>query len=324
MSHHRPRLLAGGIATLALGVALRLVVAEARGNGTQHGDKIVYVGLIEDDRSELARLGPEDFGLVKDRTITPAFVSNGDEWRAVKQLNQRMTWTVAFDGKNLGKVESEPLSPPKANSERTPGPRDSQRILTAADGIPVVGKPDGRFAGSSGLPVRRPLVVVSQPNFRDPDQWKSREVPNGVIEEVRSAFHRTFRHLRKCDPSGEALKDDWDIPASEIVVSKSWGSTKREYIVETRLLHNKCLFNVDGEDFQSMGGNQIFFVSVDHKAVFLGLQWELLDAGDYDGDGESEVIFQVAEGKDIDIETEGYVLFYDDFRRNVRFVWQNH
>jgi hypothetical protein len=282
----------------------------------------VYVGLLEDDRRQLDRLGRWDSTPVPGRTIAPAFEKIGDEWTPVVNLNRKVTWTVAFDGKTLGKVESEPIL--KAALANITGPTDIHSIITPAKEIPVVGKREGRFSGSSGKFVRRPLVVVSKPNFSDPDEWKPRSIPNGVLDEVRSSFHTTFKHLRQCDASGEALKEDWSIPASEIVVSKSYGSTKHQYIVEIRVLHRKCLFNVDGEDFQSMGGNQIFFVSPDNKAAFLGLQWELVDAGDYDGDGKSEVIFQVAEGKDIDIETEGYVLFYDDFRRSVRFVWQNH
>ncbi len=281
----------------------------------------VYVGVLEDDRRQLERVGPKDPTPVKGRTITQLFEKDESGWKAVRELGQRTTWTVAFDGKNLGTIESEP-------SPRTlggvVGPPNVQSILTPASELPVVGKADGHFAGSDGLPVRRPLVVVSRPNFSDPDHWKPREPPSRVLAEVRSTFRRTFQHLRQCNDSGEALKLDWSLPDSEIVASKSWRSANEAYVVETRVLHNKCLFNGKGEDFQSMGGNQMFFASPEGKVVFLGLQWELLDAGDYDGDGKSEVIFQVAEGKDIDIETEGYVLFYDNFRRNVRFVWQNH
>lgn len=287
-----------------------------------YNEDSLYIGVIEDDRRQLDRLGPKDPTPVTGRTITPLFEKDRSGWESVRDLDQKITWTVAFDGKDLGTVASEPI--PKATLRSARGPANIHSILTQADRIPVVGKPDGRFAGSSGKFVRRPLVVVSQPNFRDPDEWKPRAIPDRVIEEVRSAFHRTFLHIRQCDASGEALKSDWSMPDSEIVVSRSYGSAGHEFVVETHILHNKCLFNVDGDDFQSMGGNQVFFVPPDQKAVFLGLQWELLDAGDYDGDGKSEVIFEVAEGKDIDIETEGYVLFYDDFRRNVRFVWENH
>ena len=318
MSFLRPRLFASCAALFATFFTVWYAVAQPVHEDTD----TVYVGLLEDDRRQLDRLGRWDATPVPGRTIAPAFQKTGDGWKSIINLNHNVSWIVAFDGKNLGRVESEPV--PQADLGNVTGPTGIHSILTPAKELPVVGKPEGRFSGSYGKLVRRPLVVVSKPNFSDPDEWKPRAIPNGVIEEVRSSFHRTFRHLRQCDASGEALKDDWSIPASEIVVSKSYGSTKHEYIVETSVFHNKCLFNVDGEGFQSMGGNQMFFVSPDHKAVFLGLQWELVDAGDYDGDGKSEVIFQVAEGKDIDIETEGYVLFYDDFRRSVRFVWQNH
>ena len=313
----RPRLF---VSCVIVSVFLTLCYAGARPVHEDSGS--VYVGLLEDDRKQLDHLGRWDATPVPGRTITPAFEKTGDGWTPIVNLNRSVTWTVAFDGKNLGKVESEPV--PQGALGNSSGPTNIHSILTPAKEIPVVGKVEGRFSGSSGKLVRRPLVVVSNPDFSDPDEWKPRALPNGVIEDVRSSFLKTFRHLRQCDASGEALKHDWSIPASEIIVSKSYGSAKHEYVVETRVHNNKCLFNVDGKDFQSMGGNQAFFVSPDHKAVFLGLQWELLDAGDYDGDGRSEVIFQVAEGKDIDIETEGYVLFYDDFRRNVRFVWQNH
>ena len=197
-------------------------------------------------------------------------------------------------------------------------------ILTPANQVPSIGKPQGRFNGNFGSVVRRPLVVVSEPYFNDPDHWVAKEPSPQAMTEVRESFRKTFRHVRQCDALGEALKEDWKILDSEIVVSKSYGSRKREFLVETKVLHNRCLFNADGDDFQSLGGNQVFYVPPDHGAVFLGLQWEMVDAGDYDGDGKSEVIFYVAEGKDVDVETEGYVLFYDDFRHSVRFVWQNH
>jgi hypothetical protein len=287
-------------------------------------DNVVYVGVIEDDRKQLDQLGPNDSTPVSGRTITPAFKKDKSGWEPLQELDQPVTWTVAFDGKNLASVESKPIS--RIAMGNITGPTNIHSILTKPNEalIPSVGKPDGRFSGNYGRIVRRPLVVVSKPNFGDPDHWKRGPIPVRVVTEVRASFRRTFQHLRKCDASGEALKVDWSIPDSDIVVSKSYISAKHEYIVETKVLHNKCLFNVNVKDLQSMGGNQTFFVSPNDQAVFLGLQWELLDAGDYDGDGKSEVIFYIAEGKDINIETEGYVLFYDDFRHSVRFVWQNH
>lgn len=47
---------------------------------------------------------------------------------------------------------------------------------------------------------------------------------------------------------------------------------------------------------------------------------ELLDAGDYDDDGKSKVIFFLTQPED----TDGYVLFYDDFKKQVENTWTYH
>ena len=284
---------------------------------------VVYVGLIEDDRRQLDHLGSHDPTPVSGRTITPAFAKHESGWKAVRDLEEKMIWTVAFDGKDLGRVESEPISP--ATLGKVTGPTNIHSILTPTNDIPVVGKPQARFNGNYGNLVRRPLVVVSRPNFRDPDQWKPREIPARVMEKVRSTFRRAFLHVRQCDSSGEALGVDWSFPDSEIAAKRGYGSNKGAFIVETKLEHDKCVYNVIGNRFQSLGGDQVFYASPNNEVTYLGNDWELVDAGDYGGDGESDVIFYVAEGdSDFEVDTEGYVLFYDDFRRNVRFVWENH
>lgn len=321
MLFHKPTLLI----CCALFYAISISVCRSNGQKEllqEHSSKVVYVGLLEDDRRQLDHLGPKDPRPVANRTITPAFKKDGSNWKPIVSLNQRTKWTIAFDGRKLGEVESEPNT--QALSEKVTGPTNVHSILTPLDRVPSVGKPQGRFNGNFGNVVRRPLVVVSEPYFSDPDHWVPKEPSPRSMTEVRESFRKTFLHVRQCDASGEALKDDWKIPDSEIVVLKAYGSKKGASIIETKVLHNRCLFNADGDDFQSLGGNQVFYVSPNHRADFLGLQWEMVDAGDYDGDGKSEVIFYVAEGKDIDVVTEGYVLFYDDFHQSVRFVWQNH
>jgi len=45
----------------------------------------------------------------------------------------------------------------------------------------------------------------------------------------------------------------------------------------------------------------------------------LLDVGDYDKDGKSEVLFWSS-----GYNEDGYVLYYDDFRKKVPFKWHYH
>ena len=56
------------------------------------------------------------------------------------------------------------------------------------------------------------------------------------------------------------------------------------------------------------------------KTVFLGTAMTLLDAGDYDGDGHSELIFWRSAGDN----DESYVLVADGFRTRVEFAWSCH
>jgi hypothetical protein len=312
-----------GAATVALCLVSRVAAAQEKPSQVPHNDKAVYVGLIEDDRRQLARLGSKDFDPVSNRTITPVFVRDASGWKPIQQLDQKITWTVAFDGKNLGQVESEPLLPSQARLDKVAGPSSTHSILTPADKIPAVGKAEGKFNGNFETVVRRPLVVVSRPNFNDPDGWKRGIVPDQVTALVRSSFRKVFSHIRQCDASREPLNTDWNFPDSEIVTAKAYSSKKKAFLVETELRHSRCVYDVNGNDLQSLGGNQWFYVAPNRQVMYLGNRWELVDAGDYDGNGESEVIFYLAEGKDDLVETEGYVLFYDDFRRNVRYTWND-
>jgi hypothetical protein len=283
----------------------------------------VYVGIIEDDRQQLARLGPKDLGPVKNRVITVAFERNSSGWGEAKPISTSMKWTVVFDGKEIGAVVSEPQPSSEKSETGFPSPLNTQSILTQADKIPTVGKPDGKFNGNFETVVRRPLVVVSEANFADPDGWKRGNLPDGIMESVRSSFRHTFQHLRQCDSAGEPLKTEWSPSDSEIVLSKAYKSNKGSFIAETHIKDNRCAFNQNGSHFQSVAGNQWFYVGADSQPAHLGDDWQLLDSGDYDRDGKSEVIFYVAEGSGDSVETEGYVLFYDDFRSSVRFSWRD-
>src|SRR5271157_5060111 len=130
-------------------------------------DKI-YVGILDDAREEIwnGKTGP-----VERRVVMPAFEKSGSEWRSVTHSRPlHMEWTVAFDGKNLGQLESRATAPEgdgdQINSDYS---RARQVVVTANADIPNVGKPSEKFSGVSSilgpLKVRRPLVVVSKPYF---------------------------------------------------------------------------------------------------------------------------------------------------------------
>ena len=58
---------------------------------------------------------------------------------------------------------------------------------------------------------------------------------------------------------------------------------------------------------------------VDHGIRHLGSGMSLVDAGDYDGDGSSEVLFWFS-----GYNQDGYVLFGDDLRKVAETYWTYH
>jgi len=59
---------------------------------------------------------------------------------------------------------------------------------------------------------------------------------------------------------------------------------------------------------------------IDGESIdYLGSEMTLLDAGDYDGDGESELLFWHS-----GYNSDGYVLIYRDFHEKAEFLWNYH
>lgn len=141
---------------------------------------VIYVGILDDAREELRNWKA---GVAEHRIIMPAFERNDGGWKAIKSFEPRQVkWTIAFDGKNLGLVESQSGAPgDQLTSEYS---RAKQTILTPASEIPSVGDPSTKFAGvfSPGPgKFRRPLVAVSRPYFKDPDNWKRKMLPDEIL-----------------------------------------------------------------------------------------------------------------------------------------------
>src|SRR5260370_2412082 len=281
-------------AFLVVCAALSLTAAQSAQQGTSRQSKPVYVGFIEDDRSELAKKNDSAPGA--HRIIVPAFEKDASGWKIVRELKEKVKWTVAFDGKKLGEVESQPGSAPEVIVQ--PNPVESSgythevhTILTHSDKVPAIGRPARKFSGAFGGLVRRPLVVVSRPNFQDPDQWKRATLPMELVQPVHEGFRQSYPHVRQCDKEGEPLQRDWQVPYSELNIVGTYGSNKGSLLVQTQLQRHRCVFEVNGKDVTDLAGTQWFFVGPDHVARGLGDNCALGDAGAYEGDGRTEDIF---------------------------------
>jgi hypothetical protein len=84
---------------------------------------------------------------------------------------------------------------------------------------------------------------------------------------------------------------------------------------EIRDNRNVRLFQSPDGDFRVLPGQEWS----DREAINFTPNLKLVDAGDFTGDGGEEAVFFFS-GYNFD----GYVLYYDNFRKAVRFGWSYH
>lgn len=285
---------------------------------TPHAEKI-YIGILDDAREEMVNWKP---GVAKDRLIRPAFEKNGSSWQSVAALciPSHMTWTVAFDGKNIGRVEGQTVSTSGDSALRNSKYLTLvQRILTPSAAIPSVGAPSEDYApmGMGPTKGRRPLVVISEPNFRDPDEWKRLSLlPQNIAALISAQFRRDFPHVDRCKEE-EVVQHNWRFPDSALTFPVKYGSNRHSYLVETDLNAGDCGYVDDPNDPLS---GPWFFVSENGSVHRIGSFMSLLDAGDYDNSGKSELIFSMNQPED----TEGFVLFDANLQKRASLLWSYH
>jgi hypothetical protein len=302
--------------TAALGAAIAAtLLCRAQSVNPMTTDGVVYVGILDDAREEIwhGKTGP-----IERRLVMPAFEKSNSEWRTVTSfLPRQVKWTVAFDGKNLGEIESQASSvegnADQINSEFS---RAKQSILTPAADVPTVGKPSQEFTGISSLfgliTVRRPLVVVSKSNFQDPDHWKRARLQEEIARLVREGFRRQFPHVHRCEQE-QIEERDWKFPDSALVLAPVYGSNKNSFLVAVTLNAGDCGWGGRPYEPTDPFVHQWFFVAKDRSVRRIGGFDELLDAGDYDNEGSSELIFFSMRSESSDV----YDLLYDNFRKKV-------
>jgi hypothetical protein len=205
---------------------------------------------------------------------------------------QQVSWTVAFDGKKIGTLNT---TQPVHFTERF---ELGKQIAVPNSVLPRIPDRAKRF-DFKGF---RPLVLVSRPNYADPDVWKPfRPTDAAIIKQVRTAYLHQYGPTAGCGSR---------CSAESILVEEGYRSSHGEMLIVVRpasehrdepgLERLVC-------DCESAGWDpeQHWFFVQRGAVRFVGIGLALIDAGDYDGDGVSEMLFwEPGEGDSKD----GYVL----------------
>lgn len=254
------------------------------------------------------------------RSVRAIFYKSGLDWKpfptdcisedCLRKLAtdypRETAWTIAFHGRAIGQVKSR--IPAEIESYSRTG---QQQIVstTPKNRIPTVGQRTEEFGGFNEQPVYRPLVAISQPNFKDPDFWKPAAPDAAKIAIVRTEFRKKYPKITDCEMEELHDYEDIDIKIADAYVSKTgW-----------RLIAT----SIKGCDIEDLRGDGLslewFILDPAGTAHYLHGNMRLVDAGDYDNSGHSQLLFFID-----DNNLGGYRLYFDNFQKETVFEYHFH
>jgi hypothetical protein len=287
----------------------------------------LIIGILEERLSG-------DWGSPLQNSMRIGFVKAGLEWAALHCQNPKdisnaachevarpessVTWTIYYHGKALGKV--------KTTAWLIPTSSNKDSLVIAPGRVPTVGAPSKDFAGWMDTAVHRPLIAVNSTVPPFANRWSRDTTHPELVAEAWPAFRTVVSAVDVCTKDS-GVASHYTLRSSDIKPMTGWRSTSGELLlhfgIDPRLQEN-CNIQ-DNQDvwlFRGLDGNfralpgQVW--SADESINFTP-SLELIDAGDFDGDGGEEAVFFFS-GYNFD----GYVLHHDNFRKAVRFGWHYH
>lgn len=277
----------------------------------------VILGVLEDSAGD-------SLGAQNSRDVRVLFRRNGQGWNAypsecadqacLKKITaaypKEIKWIIAFDGRNLG-----------ALSTRTPEDfgmywRVGQQQIASSQQVPTIGKRTKEFGGFLDAEVYRPLVAVSQANFKDPDEWKPAQISDqAVLLSLHKIFRQGFPNLCKNPQNEEDKLQPYAYHDQDIHLVKSYRSLGGWGLARLHIEATDC------EDSDAGFGlpDPWYVVDPSGSIRYLGSGMLLVDAGDYDADGNSELLFSI-EGENFG----GYRIYYDNFKKSAEFRFNYH
>jgi hypothetical protein len=275
----------------------------------------IILGVLEDVPGQSVGKSPS-------RGVRVVFQKNGREWKpfpdscpdeaCLKTIPSKypgaVDWTIAFSARSLGQVTAATPKEFELYSEM------GLQKITSNNPIPTIGKRSAEFAGFLGSPVLRPLIANSQPYVKDPDAWKPSHPSPRQEASLRLAFRKKFPNVSNCSSQDHENAKPWQYRDTDIKIQKAYSSNKGWSAVEVQLTEYRCDGPEDDPFYE-----QWFAITPRGETMFLGAGMWLVDAGDYDNDGKSEIVFAINR-----YNSGGYEIFYDDFEGHAVFEFTYH
>jgi hypothetical protein len=275
----------------------------------------IILGVLEENRGHYA--GDSNY-----RDVRVVFEKNGNGWQpfpsncpdrnclktVTSSYPPEVAWTIAFDGRNLGRVVSR-----TPNDFRWYSDVGQQEITSANP--PTIGARSVEFGGYTDAVVHRPLLANSEPYFSDPERWNPTALSAELTAALQQAFRMKFPKLCRLSETDHSTMQPFSYRNDEVRTAKAYASRLGWLVAR---LHLEA---VDCEDVEA--GFDIddpwFVIDTQKSIAYLDSGMWLVDAGDYDNDGKSELIFSINRDNE-----GGYEIWYDNFKRHATFKFNYH
>ena len=253
------------------------------------------------------------------RAVRPLFAKKNTEWIALDSKKtaagfklDRIEWIAAFDGRSIGQFVS--IDPKREIPYEWTYPRDYRQVLESPKTLPDVMNKSKAFSGWCEAPQYFPIVLVTSPNFQDPEQWKPASVPMVDRQKLLLAFREATKQARLCEASEHEKPRPYIYGVKDLQIAAAFKNALGRQLVSVTLRKKyiEC-----GSERGWADSPQWFFLGETIRSI--GNNLSLIDAGDYDKDGRSEVVFWYS-----GYNRDGYVLLYDNFTKRTDFVWTYH
>ena len=223
-----------------------------------------------------------------------------------KQYPHEVTWFVTLSGRQTGKIIGR--TPHHFSFYSHVG---LQNIIDGT--VPAVGDPSYEFESFGADKLRRPLVTVSKPHFKDPAMWKRTKITPQISTQALTAFRSKVPQVCKESASGTLVPFRYSRHDLSVRTHRS------SYGALIMTIWLQGAYACDGGDGTDLLNAQTFFLSEAGDIRFLGEGLRFVDAGDYDNDGQSELIFSLSR-----YNRGGYVLFSVAMVELARFEFGYH
>jgi len=279
-------------------------------------DDVVFLGAVEDVPGVYAGEGHS----TKVRVL---FSHRGNHWQAFRSecdspicladvassFPKEIKWNIGLDGHQVGTVTAR--TPDQFHFYAHVGLQD-----IIAGKAPVVGKASEEFSGFGGEPVHRPLVAESKPNFRDPEGWKRAKITPKIVSKALNVMRLKAPGVCKEGKSETQPLIPFHYDKNDLEIRAHKSANGR--LLVTVSVKNAYYCEYDGAG-DGAYDSQMFVINPDGTSRHLGPGLILVDAGDYDNNGDSELLMSLSL-----YNRGGYVLFSDAFVEEARFEFGYH